>query len=190
MKVLSSAALALVTAGIVFAAGYPFVRDRHAIPAVYVVDEVATTEDIQEFDQMWAALEEMQKQGAPSQQEFRSRFLALTTAYLQLDDAACQRVEEVVVEGLEDFAQARINTLAHSTQPADTDPNSFGGGNSADRQKAWNELQERQRAISDRLLGLLDANPRHRLFAEKRLAWLMKLDFSLRRLPEGTEAPT
>ena len=185
--------LVLASAGIVFAIGLPRLREKHQTPAEYVSDEVATTEEAQEFDLMWTKLESLQKEATKlGPEQYKQLFLGSTTAYLKLDTEQVASFRNVVDEGLQRLEEARDHrTTIEKLRLTRQKDNAMGSlqqdswsGESpalvAARRDTWTEWRDDQRETSDLLLSALQQSPRHDLLAERRLLWLLKLDFSLR----------
>jgi hypothetical protein len=183
-------ALILALGGIVFALGLPWLLKKHRTPAEYVANEVATTKEIQEFDMMWTGLESLQKKSTElGPEQYKQQFLASTTAYLQLDSEQTEKFVNVVDEGLKRLDAAR-DLLTRTRQQtleqevdAGTSQDSWSGESPASiaaRRDAWSQWRNDQRESSDILLSALQPTPRHDLLSERRLLWLLKLDFSLR----------
>lgn len=161
---------ALLSAGIVLAIGFPFVLGRHSGER-----GLATTVDAQEFDQLWRDLQSLHDGAtelAPA--EFKARAVRRTADFLELDPDQRLRFVEVVdlaLTGLED-ARARMERVDLATSGAET-PESI-----TTRQDAWHRWRAEQRSASDRLMDALESSsPRHWLLAEKRLLWLLRLDY-------------
>ena len=183
--------LVLASACIVFAIGLPSLLKKQSTPAEYIPGEVATTSEIQEFDLMWTELELLQKKSAElGPEQFKQQFLGSTTAYLQLDTKQTEKFLNAVDEGLKRLGQARdrLTTTRKPTAKAKgnadkSQSDSWSGESPAAtvaRRDAWSQWRDDQRKTSDLLLSVLQSSPRHDLFAERRLLWLLKLDFSLR----------
>ena len=187
--------LVLTSAGIVFAIGLPWLLAKHRTPAEYVANEVATTEETQEFDQMWTRLESLQKKSDElGQEQFKKEFLLSTTTYLQLDSEQTKKFLRVVDEGLKRLDEARDRlkitrkpTLVQDGDAGKSQQDSWSGERPASiaaRRDAWSQWRDDQRESSDLLLSGLQPSPRHDLLVERRLLWLLKLDFSLRNAPK------
>ena len=165
---MSARATTALTAVLVLAIGLPIVFARKS----WRSEVVATTVDAQDFDQLWLDLEALQ-QAKLNGADFERRFVARTAKYLQLGDAAV--LVGAVALALGDLEQARSRM-----ERALASSNGTAVPTTEVRRKAWGRWQEEQRAASDRLLAALQTTPRHGLLAEKRLLWLLRLDYSKR----------
>lgn len=188
-------ALVLVSAGVVMAIGVPWLLNRHRAPAYYEAGKVATTEDIQEFDMMWSDLESLQEQSAQlDPRQYKQKFLERTIAYLRLDPEQTKTFEAVVDQSLERLNLAKDQLAAANKQTiqvkgeANHSPRESWSGEEpasiAARRDAWSRWSDDQRESSDLLLSALQSTPRHDLLAERRLLWLLKLDFGLPNTPD------
>ena len=171
----------LVTLGIaaaVFGIGIAVTADG-ADEAAMAGEGVASTEEIQEFDLFWRSLGTLQKDVARiGPDEFRTRLLRVTMDYLQLDGARRQEFVRVAEQALSEVANAEQTVLEQTASLAVAPGSKESPGNVHDRQHTWVQGQETKRLASERLLGVLDSTPRHRLLVERRLLWLLKLDYS------------
>ena len=161
---------AATSAAVVLGIGLPVVFERHAGARA-----VATTADVQDFDRLWGELSSLREDAAEGgAAEFRVRAVARTVEYLGLDPEERIRFVAVVEAALADVAAARARVEETSRETA-ADP--LAPASVAARRDAWEVWQREQADASDRLLEVLEAKPRHRLLAEQRLLWLLKLDY-------------
>ena len=107
--------------------------------------------------------------GAPSRGSFE---------YLKLDADGGARLGAAVEQALTDLgsARARMSDVHTRTSSDLTAPASVSA-----RRDAWKHWQSEQRTAADHLQDALLPSPRHRLFAESRLKWLLRLDYGLRQ---------
>ena len=186
--------LFLVSAVLVVAVGLPWLFRSRSTPSEYVPNRVATTKDIQEFDLMWSKLEVLQKQAAKlGPDEYKRRFIESTARYLALESDQKQNFVSVVNQGLHRLDEARhsFKTKRENNESSETKAVGFNGESPtviAARRDRWSQWRDHQRQTSDLLLAALQPTPRHKLLAERRLLWLLKLDFSL-RFSEKTATP-
>jgi len=163
---------ALVSAGVVLAAGLPFVLSKPAAP-------IATTDEVEASDQLWRDLEALHAEDPPREAlEFRERFVALTAGFLRLNPEREQAFRAAV-----DSALAELNAARRRLERvhAETAKDSGSAASIEARKAAWERWREEQYAAADLLLGGMDGSARHRLLAERRLLWLLSLDQGLRR---------
>lgn len=173
---------------VVLATGVPWLQERHAEPAVYIENVVATTDEIQQFDIMWSDLEGLQREAkALGAEVFEARYLARSLEYLQLDEDAEARFGAALEDALAELTAARLRlqqaearALQAGAPPPPAGTLMADPAATALRREAFVQWQEEQREASDAILGALLDTPRHRLLAERRLDWLLQLDYSRR----------
>ncbi len=190
----------LLTAGVVLAVGLPVLyvmrgpaeaeADVASLPD-FEFEGIATTHDAQSLDQLDRALDTLRDE-APSlgAEEFKTRALGLTLAYLQFDgpeqvDRAARFVT-VVDQALAEIDGARAQMEAVNAQAiADTQGDVESDESILARREAWGSWQVAQRDAGDLLLTAMIPCPRHGLLAEQRLIWLLRLDYGIRAGQRG-----
>ncbi|MEM7200672.1 MAG: hypothetical protein AAF628_10425 [Planctomycetota bacterium] len=163
--------VALAVAAVVLAIGVPMLLSSRATEAA----TLATSEDAQDFDQLWRELESLQGAAASLPTgELKRRIVQRTLAYLRLEGDAAARFVSGVDAALDDLSAAgsRMQQANVEVSRAE-DPTSVRA-----RRDAWSRWQQEQRDASDRLLEVLEARPRHRLLIDQRLLWLLRLDYA------------
>lgn len=170
---MSARASTAISAGLILAIGLPLVSRKHAEPP-----PLATTVEVQDVDRLWTDLAALQSAAAElSREQFLERTVVRTIAYLGLEGAAAERFDEAVDRGLRDLRRAR---QAMQRVLAETDAHSMGSQSITARREAWARWQEAQSAAADCLLAELQPSARHGLLKEKRLYWLLRLEYGLR----------
>ena len=170
---------AVLSAAIVLAIGLPIVFSQRAQENT----AVATTVDAKDFDQLWLDLQFLQDE-APELDaaEYKRRVVRKTARYLELDSDQELRFAEVVDLELGDLRDARARMEKINLQTTHSSENPLAV---IALRNAWRRWQHEQKMASDRLLDALQSTPRHRLLAEKRLLWLLRLDYSMRPEARG-----
>lgn len=173
---------ALLSAGLVLLVGLPVVLLQHdparGAPALAADRSAVTTRDAQEFDQLWRDLESLHREADElGPDELRRRAVERTAAFLEFEPESEQRerFEATVDAALADLGEARAR-MGGVQREAARDPGSEASIQA--RREGWGRWLEEQRAAADRMLAVLEGGPRHALLAEKRLLWLLQLDFS------------
>ncbi len=162
----------LASAGIVLSIGLPRLLDRHAQATA-----VATTVDAQDFDQLFQDLAKLQtKAGGLGAVDFKLRAIDRTAEYLDLPPDARIRFAQAVDRALGEIDDARTDLRKANARAIELEAPQQARLR-RENQETW---QAEARRASDRLLSVLDPEPRHRLLAEKRLEWLMRVDHSVR----------
>ena len=154
-----------LSAGVVLAIGLPLVIQKHSTPL-----PVALTDDVQAFDQLWLDLQRLQTDALElGAAQFSTRTLQTTADFLELDGNERTRFVELVHVALDDLrdAQQRMEKV-NREMPHDSQA----------RRNAWSQWQREQHDATDGLLSILQSKPRHRLLAQKRLFWLLRLSHS------------
>jgi len=174
--------LALLSAGIVLVVGVPIMMwNRSAQDTAAVARDEATrlptTADVQSLDQLWREIDKLQKQAAElGEPEFTTQAVRLTTDFLELDEDDADDFRTTV-----DAALLELDAARENMRLANVEILSLPEGDEATllRRDSWARWQEEQRAAADGLLAALSAGPRHRMLAEERLIWLLRLDYSI-----------
>lgn len=167
---MNSRLVVLLSAVIVMLVGLPFVLAKQARDG----RAVATTAEVQEFDRLWRDFEGLQSKAFETGDTvFKRSVVTRTGQYLKFEGDQEERFSEAVDLALMELKGARIKmqdlvlrASKISEKPAAIRLHRAG----------WSEWQQEQRLAADRLLASLHSSPRHRLFAEKRLLWLLRLD--------------
>jgi hypothetical protein len=139
---------------------------------------VATTLDVQDSDRLWNDLAALQAAVSElNAQDYVRSTVARTVEFLALEGAAAGRFIDSVDQGLHRLDEARkVMEAIH----ADTDEDPTSAASIVTRRAAWSKWQEEQSAAADGLLAVLHSTPRHGLLAEKRLFWLLRLEYGVR----------
>lgn len=162
-----------LSAGLVLALGLPMVFSKQAEKS----DAVATTIEVQEFDHLLFELKQLQNQAAGfDRAAYKSKVLGRTSRFLEQESAPAAKFAELVDGALSALRHGRLELEQANHQATNR------SASAAVRQTIWKRYQTAQARASSQLLGGLRDTPRHRLFKEKQLLWLLRLDYSLAAL--------
>jgi hypothetical protein len=170
---MSTLACTVISAGLVLAIGLPLLSREQPAP-----QPVPTTVEVQEVERLWDDLGALQVEAAElGPDQYLRSVVARTAEFLDLDEDAAERFGAGVDEGLRALLSARE---AMERAQAETGAQPMSSETIASRREAWSAWQADQDAAADLLLPALEPTARHNLLAEKRLFWLLRLDYGLR----------
>ncbi len=189
-KALPLVVLVLAVAGGILAVGLPRILERHDGPTLYLPDQVASTDDIQQFDITWNGMVSLQKRAKKLGPEaFKEEYLTLMIEFLTLEESEEKVFRSAVDQALVTLSQARTRMLKKQAQAlaadsGNADTSTTWSGESKKsleaRHDAWEVLRKEQMVASDLLLPALGQKPRHQLLVERRLDFLLRLEYSIR----------
>jgi hypothetical protein len=160
----------MISAAVVLAIGTPLLVAKRS-------PGLATTVEVQECDRLWRDLEALHDEAAELRgARFRREVVDLSVNYLEFDKDQETAFVEVVDVALTQLKDAR-DRMIEVEQQMSSDPQAPAAVKR--RREVWSQCQLAQRSASDLLLAALESTPRHRLFAEKRLLWLLRLEYGL-----------
>jgi len=170
---MSTLACTAISAGLVLAIGLPLLsRQQPELPPM------ATTKEVQAVERLWDDLRALQSKAVElGPEQYLKSVVASTVGFLGLEGDAAEQFGAGVDEGLRALHSARE---AMERLHAETDAEPLSSESIAARREAWSAWQADQGAAADHLLPALEPTARHNLLAEKRLFWLLRLDYGLR----------
>lgn len=170
---MSTLACTVISAGLVLAIGLPLLSREQPEPP-----PIATTVEVQNAERLWHDLGALQAKAAElGPEQYLRSVVASTVDFLGLEEDAAEQFGADVDESLRALHSARE---AMERLHAETDAEPLSSESIAARREAWSAWQADQGAAADLLLTALEPTARHNLLAEKRLFWLLRLDYGLR----------